>query len=86
MAQSKAPGVVTRLRSRRILVVDSDADSRADCVAVLKDAGFQVSEASDAREGFAVASSEQPDLVVFVPPGGRLTTKTHPVPRGRQLH
>jgi CheY-like chemotaxis protein len=49
-----------------VLVVDDDDDLREGIAGLLKDAGYQVSEASNGLEGLNVALSDQPpDLIIL---------------------
>ena len=50
---------------RRVLVVDDDRGIRQLCIAALEDAGFDVLEARDGREGLARAVSDSPDLALL---------------------
>ncbi|MDQ1266546.1 MAG: hypothetical protein QG635_1698 [Bacteroidota bacterium] len=49
--------------SKKILVIDDDADIVAYMNALLTDNGFEVITASNGKEGFDKAKSEQPDLI-----------------------
>jgi DNA-binding response OmpR family regulator len=51
--------------TRRILIVDDDADFVASTTALLVACGYTVSSASSGREGLAKARSEHPDLIVL---------------------
>jgi CheY-like chemotaxis protein len=53
------------LKGSRILVVDDEEDVRTYLLAVLADAGAQISEASDGREALRVARSFEPDLITL---------------------
>ena len=48
---------------RKILVVDDEPDAVTYLEMVLNDAGYKTVTASNGREGFAIAQSEQPDLI-----------------------
>lgn len=50
---------------KRILVIDDDKDFCASVSAVLEGAGYQVSLASNGRQGIEKAHAERPDLVVL---------------------
>jgi CheY-like chemotaxis protein len=51
--------------TRRILIIDDDADFAASTAALLEACGYAVSSASSAREGLARARVEHPDLIVL---------------------
>jgi CheY-like chemotaxis protein len=51
--------------SRRILVVDDEADVRTFLVAVLSQQGYETMTASDGREAFTIAEAEKPDLIIL---------------------
>jgi DNA-binding response OmpR family regulator len=53
--------------ARRALVVDADGASRDALADALESLGFAVSEASSAREAFAVATAQPPALMVIDP-------------------
>jgi CheY-like chemotaxis protein len=53
------------LRGRRVLVVDDQEDFRSYLLAVLADAGAQISEASDGRKAVAAARRFKPDLITL---------------------
>ena len=53
------------LEGWRILVVDDQEDIRSYLLAVLADAGAQISEAADGREALAAARSFEPDLITL---------------------
>jgi len=50
--------------SKRVLVVEDEADIRRLVSIKLKGAGYDVSTASDGEEGLAVAIRDKPDLLV----------------------
>jgi len=52
-------------RSRRVLVVEDDADARWLAADALVEHGFEVSEAADGHEALEQFHSRQPDLVVL---------------------
>ena len=47
-----------------VLCIEDDVDLRADIAEELVEAGYQVLEASDGREGLAMILAHRPDLVV----------------------
>jgi len=49
----------------KILIVDDDADFRGVSRLSLEAAGFDISEAADADEGYRKVQSEKPDLVIL---------------------
>ena len=49
----------------RVLVVDDDGDVRTLVVGLLERAGYEVSEASDGRDGLRAVFSDRPDLVLL---------------------
>src|SRR5687767_7221331 len=51
--------------SKRILVVDDDADTRTMLRFHCESLGFEVSEAADGHEAVKVALRDQPDLVIM---------------------
>jgi len=53
------------MESRRILVVDDEPRVREMIEFRLRQYGFEVLQAGDGREALAVASKEQPDLVLL---------------------
>ena len=53
-----------RLRRRRILVVEDDADARALIARILVDAGAQVQEAANADEAMKHVKASAPDVLV----------------------
>ncbi len=53
------------LEGWRILVVDDQEDVRSYLLAVLADAGAQISEASDGREALTAARRFKPDLITL---------------------
>lgn len=59
---SARPGL---LEGWRILVVDDQEDIRSYLLAVLADAGAQISEAGDGREALLTARSFRPDLITL---------------------
>lgn len=48
----------------RILLVEDEPDIAAVTAAVLEDAGYHVTVASDGREGLDIALQERPELVI----------------------
>jgi two-component system, NtrC family, response regulator AtoC len=48
----------------KVLVVDDDAGLRKSLTLILKDAGYEVRAASDARAGLEVANGEGPDMIL----------------------
>jgi len=64
-SQSLGGDVSDLLKGSRILVVDDEEDVRTYLLAVLADAGAQISEASDGREALRVARSFEPDLITL---------------------
>jgi two-component system cell cycle response regulator DivK len=50
---------------KTVLIVDDNADVREICSLALDHAGYQVLQASDGREGVAIAREALPDLVVI---------------------
>jgi CheY-like chemotaxis protein len=68
MSDSPLPGKATPadvLAGWRILVVDDEEDVRTYLLAVLADAGAQISEAGDGAEAIAVARRFRPDLITL---------------------
>jgi PleD family two-component response regulator len=61
---SQMESAVAELPKPRVLLVDNDGTSRASSATALRSAGLEVIEARDAEEGFAMARSEQPNLIV----------------------
>lgn len=53
------------MRQNQILVVDDDEYARRILLAILQDAGYQVSLASNGKEGLEQAQKRQPDLVLL---------------------
>lgn len=51
--------------SKKILVVDDDADAVAGITAMLETGGFSVCSASDGDSGLAAARKEEPDLILL---------------------
>ena len=51
--------------SKRILVVDDEADVRAFLTAVLKKRGYQTLTAVDGGEALAITNAEKPDLIIL---------------------
>lgn len=51
--------------SKRILVVDDEADVRTFLTAVLKKRGYETLTAADGREAFDIVRREKPDLVIL---------------------
>ena len=51
--------------SKKILVVDDEADVRRFLTAVLEKRGHQTLTAADGREAFEIAVREKPDLVIL---------------------
>jgi CheY-like chemotaxis protein len=51
--------------SKRILVVDDEADVRTFLTAVLKKRGYETLTAADGREAFDIVRREVPDLVIL---------------------
>jgi len=60
---SRPPG--WSVASRRILVIEDNADARAMLRHLLEIAGHEVHEASDGRQGFEMALSIQPDVALI---------------------
>ena len=50
-----------------LLIIDDDEGIRESLAAYLEDNGYRIREASDGKEGMALVSAEQPDLVLLVP-------------------
>lgn len=59
-----APFVAPRVKARRILVVEDDADVRRVIVECLGLIGYAVTEASNGTEGLAAIAVSKPDLLV----------------------
>jgi len=51
--------------SKRVLVVDDEADVRRFLTAVLEQRGYETLTAADGREAFEIAQREKPDLVIL---------------------
>jgi CheY-like chemotaxis protein len=51
--------------SKKILVVDDEADVRRFLTAVLQKRGHETVTAADGREGYEIAERERPDLVIL---------------------
>jgi two-component system cell cycle response regulator DivK len=51
--------------SKKVVVIDDEADVRAFLVAVLKKHGYQTATASNGSEGLDVVKRERPDLVIL---------------------
>lgn len=51
--------------SKKVLVIDDEADVRAFLTAVLKKNGYETVTAADGVEGLDVARREKPDLVIL---------------------
>jgi len=51
--------------SKRILVVDDEADVRTFLTAVLKKRGYETLSAADGKEAFDITRRERPDLVIL---------------------
>jgi len=51
--------------SKKILVVDDEADIRRFLTAVLEKRGHETLTAADGREAFVIAEREKPDLVIL---------------------
>jgi len=51
--------------SKKILVVDDEADIRRFLTAVLEKGGHETLTAADGREAFEIAEREKPDLVIL---------------------
>jgi two-component system alkaline phosphatase synthesis response regulator PhoP len=51
--------------SKRVLVVDDEADAREFVRTVAEDLGYAILEATDGEEGLTVARAEIPDLIVL---------------------
>lgn len=52
-------------RSRKILVVDDNRDSRELVMKILRGKGHRVSEAVDGEDALAKVAAEQPDLILM---------------------
>jgi signal transduction histidine kinase/DNA-binding NarL/FixJ family response regulator len=68
-AASSARGMVVHLaageRSRRVLVVDDHADSRAPVAELLASVGFETRTAASGEEAIAIHDGWQPDLILM---------------------
>ena len=51
--------------SKKILVVDDEADVRRFLTAVLEKRGYETTTAADGREAFEIAQREKPDLIIL---------------------
>jgi CheY-like chemotaxis protein len=51
--------------SKRILVVDDEADVRKFLTAVLEKRGYETLTAEDGRQAFSIAERERPDLIIL---------------------
>ena len=51
--------------SKKVLVIDDEADVRKYLVAVLEKHGFETLTAVNGREGFEMAKNERPDVVIL---------------------
>jgi CheY-like chemotaxis protein len=51
--------------TKKILVVDDEADVRRFLTAVLEKRGYETLTAADGREAFEIAEREHPDLVIL---------------------
>ena len=51
--------------SKKVVVIDDEADVRAFVVAVLKKNGYETATASNGSEGLEVVKREHPDLVIL---------------------
>jgi len=51
--------------SKKILVVDDEADVRTFLTAVLTKHGYETITAADGRQAFEIVEQEQPDLVIL---------------------
>ncbi len=67
------------MAQRTVLLVDGDSDSRSIFCAILMHHGYRVLEAEDGAEGYRLARSAAPDLIILefpVPlPDGRTLTE-----------
>jgi len=53
------------VRSKKILVVDDNRDSRELVIKILRGKGLQLYEATDGEEALAKVAAEQPDLILM---------------------
>ncbi len=53
------------LPQRKVLIVDDDADFRTALSTFLEAQGYRVIQASDGRQGLALAKMERPDLILM---------------------
>ena len=51
--------------SKKVLVIDDEADVRAFLTAVLKQGGYEALTATNGAEGLEVVRTERPDLVIL---------------------
>jgi len=56
--------LASELPKPRVLLIDTNGTSRARSAIALRNVGLDVIEARDADEGFAMARSEQPNLII----------------------
>ncbi len=56
---------MTKAAGKTILIVDDEPDVATYLKAFFEDNGFHVLSASNGKEGFAVATSEKPDLITL---------------------
>jgi CheY-like chemotaxis protein len=70
-AEGARAGEEQRGKPASVLVIDDDPDVREFIAATLEDQGYNVSQASDGREGLNAAARDKPDLVIidFIMPG-----------------
>lgn len=53
------------VRSKKILVVDDNRDSRELVIKILRGKGYQLSEAVDGEDALAKVAAEHPDLILM---------------------
>jgi CheY-like chemotaxis protein len=63
--QQQRASAITCRATRRILIIDDDADFRASTAALLEARGYSVTTAPSGRQGLDMLLSERPDLVVL---------------------
>ncbi len=51
--------------SKKVVVIDDEADVRRFLVAVLEKNGYETSTAADGREGLELVRAEKPDLIIL---------------------